>query len=155
VVLLGGDGDDTLDAATVTGPAALSGGAGNDILHGGNGRNVLLGGAGADELHGGGDDDVLVGGATNHEANLAALLSIMAEWSRTDVDYPTRLGHLDGSPAGGLNGPSLLNTQTVTDDDASDSLFGDAGRDWFFALTSGANADVVNDLEDGEIVTPL
>jgi PKD repeat protein len=154
VVLLGGDGDDTLDAATVTGSTVLSGGAGNDILLGGSGRNVLLGGTGADELHGGGDEDLLVGGATSHDANLPALLSLLAEWARTDADYETRLGHLDGSVAGGLNGTSLLNAQTVTDDGASDNLFGHAGRDWFFA-SSGANADVLNDWEDGEIVTPM
>jgi hypothetical protein len=152
VVLFGGDGDDTLDAGAVTGPTVLSGGAGNDILGGGSGRNVLLGGAGADELHGGGDDDLLVGAASSHDANLAALLSIMAEWGRADADYATRVGHLDGSLAGGLNGTSLLNPQTVTDDDASDSLFGDDGVDWFFAL---ASSDVVNDLEEGEIVTAL
>jgi Ca2+-binding RTX toxin-like protein len=155
VVLFGGDGDDTLDASAVTGPAVLSGGAGNDILYGGNGRNVLLGGTGADELHGGGDDDLIVGGATSHDANLAALCNIMAEWGRTDAAFETRLGHLDGSLAGGLNGASLLNVQTVTDDNAIDSLFGNAGRNWFFAATNGASADVLYDLKDGDAVTQL
>jgi hypothetical protein len=155
VVLLGGDGDDTLDASTVSGPTVLSGGAGNDILYGGTGRNVLLGGTGADVLHGGGDDDLLVGGATNHDADPAFLFDLLAEWRRGDADYETRLGHLDGSLTGGLNGASLLNGQTVTDDAAIDSLFGNGGRDWFFAATNGANADLVNDLEAGEVVTPL
>lgn len=155
VVLLGGDGDDTLDAGTVTGPTVLSGGAGNDILIGGSGRNLLFGGTGADELHGGSDEDLLVGAATSHDTNLPALLSLLAEWARTDTDYETRLGHLDGSLAGGFNGTLLLNAQAVTDDDASDNLFGHGGRDWFFAASNGANADVLNDWGDGEIVTSI
>src|SRR5262249_33591238 len=133
----------------------LSGGVGNDILVGGSGRNILLGGTGADELHGGGDEDLLVGGATAHDANLPALLSLLAEWSRTDADYETRLGHLDGGLAGGLNGTSLLNAQTVTDDGATDGLFGHVGRDRFFAASHGAHAGGLHDGEDGEIVTPV
>lgn len=155
VILLGGNGDDTLDASTVTGPAVLSGEAGNDVLWGGSGRNVLLGGIGADELHGGADEDLLVGAATSHDADLPALLALLAEWSRTDADYETRLGHLDGSLAGGLNGTTLLDAQSLTSDDASDHLFGQSGRDWFFAAPDGATADVLNDWEDGEVVTPI
>jgi Ca2+-binding RTX toxin-like protein len=39
----------------------LDGEAGNDVLHGGGGYNVLLRGAGADRLHSGG---LLIGGTT-------------------------------------------------------------------------------------------
>jgi hypothetical protein len=155
VVLFGGDGDDTLDAAGASAAAVLSSGAGNDVLLGGSGRNILLGGSGADSLQGGGDDDLLVGGASGGDDDLAFLLAIEAEWSRTDADYATRIGHLDGTLAGGLNADIVLNGQTVLDDDAVDTLLGLADQDWFFAANSGANPDALSDLEDGEQVTEL
>lgn len=102
-----------------------------------------------------GGDDLLVGGATSHDNDLIFLLALQAEWGRSDADYATRTGHLDGSLPGGLNGTALLNAQTVTDDGSVDSLFGDAGQDWFFAASGGANPDVVNDLEGGEQITLL
>jgi PKD repeat protein len=155
VVMFGGTGDDTLDARGASGPAVLSGGAGNDVLWGGGGRNLLFGGAGADVLHGGSGDDLLVGGVSTFDANLAALLALQAEWGRTDADYLTRISHLNGTAAGGLNGAYTLDAQSVFDDGAADSLSGDAGQDWFLAASGGTNPDLVNDLEPGELVTPL
>ncbi len=46
-IMYGGSGDDTLDASQATGNIVLSGGSGNDVLHG-NGQSVLQGGSGAD-----------------------------------------------------------------------------------------------------------
>ena len=68
-------GDDVLDAGSLTAPAgvAADGGAGNDVLIGGDGDDNLLGGAGddvliggdgTDLLDGGPGDDVLIGGET-------------------------------------------------------------------------------------------
>jgi chitinase len=155
VMLFGGDGDDTLDARGASGPVVLSGGAGNDTLWGGSGRNLLFGGSGSDVLHGGNADDLLIGGASTYDANVAALLALQAEWNRTDADYLTRSSDLNGTSGGGLNGTYVLNGLTVVDDAAVDSLFGNAGQDWFFAASSGANPDQVNDLEAGEQVTLL
>jgi hypothetical protein len=61
----GGNDLVTFDAS-VTKPAALHGGAGDDRLVGGSGDDRLYGGDGADLLHGGAGDDVLValGGGT-------------------------------------------------------------------------------------------
>src|SRR5262249_38771099 len=53
VALYGGDGDDVIDARPATDFVLLHGGAGNDVLWGGSGRNTLVGGLGADILHGG------------------------------------------------------------------------------------------------------
>jgi Ca2+-binding RTX toxin-like protein len=153
--LLGGDGNDVLDASASAAQAVLVGGAGDDVLLGGSGRDLLLGGAGADTLHGGGGDDLLIGGTTVHDGNLAALAALAAEWGRTDADYVTRIAHLNGTQAGGLNGPYLLNTQTVADDGAADDLYGELGQDWFFVAVGGANPDRLNDLEAGEIYTTL
>jgi Ca2+-binding RTX toxin-like protein len=131
------------------------GGAGADALTGGSGRDLLIGGLGTDTLRGGGGDDILIGGYTNYDANVTALLAVMKEWGRTDADYNTRVKHLSGSLSGGLNGSYFLKATTVYDDTAIDSLFGEAGSDWFFARKSGTKKDMLNDLSTGETVTDI
>jgi FG-GAP-like repeat/RTX calcium-binding nonapeptide repeat (4 copies) len=158
--LFGGDGNDTLDASGSTANNVLAGGAGIDSLTGGSGRDLLIGGLGADTLRGGGGDDILIGGYTDYDANLTALCSIMKEWGRTDADYSTRVKHLSGSLSGGLNGSYFLTgttVHTVYDDTAADSLWGEAGLDWFFTKKPppGKTKDKVNDLSTGEVVTTL
>jgi urease beta subunit len=155
VVLFGGGGDDTLDASGTSGPAILSGGDGNDLLIGGGGTGLLLGGAGADSISGGAGGDLLIGGASSHDADLAFLLAIEAEWSRQDADYATRIGHLDGSLAGSLSGTSLVTDGSVIDDQAVDVLLGGPGQDWFLASSGGSNPDVVQDVESEEQVTEV
>src|SRR5207249_2576928 len=101
-LLFGGDGNDTLDTGGSTANNVLVGGAGADVLTGGNGRDLLIGGSGADTLRGGGGDDILIGGYTDYDANLTALCAIMNEWGRTAADYNTRVKNLTdgtGSPA--------------------------------------------------------
>jgi uncharacterized protein (TIGR03118 family) len=124
----------------------LDGGAGHDLLVGGRGSNILLGGTGADALFGSvsrdiliggegndllvgnGADDLLIGGSTAHDANPAALLQILAEWTSGD-DYATRVSKLR-TGAGGL---PILDATTVIDDGSLDILLGGLGLDWFFA----------------------
>lgn len=84
----------------------------------------------------------------------------MKEWTRTDANYSTRVKHLNGSLSGGQNGSYFLTAKTVHtvyDDAAIDSLFGEAGLDWFFARKSGSTSkkDKVNDLSTGEVVTAI
>jgi hypothetical protein len=156
--LFGGDGNDTLNTQGSSANNVLEGGAGNDTLQAGGGRDLLVGGTGADVLHGGGGDDILIGGTTDHDGNLAALNAVMAEWGRTDADYTTRVNHLNGTRGGGLNGGVLLTANTggtVHDDAAIDTLFGEGGSEWFFALQSGTNKDVIKDQATGEVVTTL
>ncbi len=164
-LLFGGDGNDTVDASGSSANNVLVGGAGTDALTGGSGRDLLIGGPGADTVRGGGGDDILIGGYTDYDANVQALLAIMKEWGRTDATYTTRVNHLNGSLSGGLNvvgttrilltASTVHATGTVTDDKAVDSLYGDAGTDWFFARKKGANKDKVNDLGTGEVVTEI
>jgi Ca2+-binding RTX toxin-like protein len=153
--LFGDDGNDTIDASGSSANNVLEGGAGNDMLRGGSGRDLLIGGLGADLLVGAGGDDILIGGTTDFDSNLTALNAVMAEWGRTDADYATRVKHLSGTLSGGLNGATLLTASTVHDDAAIDTLYGEGGSDWFFALLSGTNKDTVKDQTLGEIITSL
>jgi hypothetical protein len=86
---------------------------------------------------------------------VTALAFLMAEWSRTDVDYATRVGHLNGSLSGGLNGSYFLNGTTVFDDGTIDALYGSGGLDWYFAHLSGKYADVLNGRAAEEVVTKI
>jgi fibronectin-binding autotransporter adhesin len=153
--LFGGDGNDTLNASGSSPNNVLEGGAGNDTLQAGSGRDLLIGGTGADGLHGAAGGDILIGGTTDYDSNLTALNAIMAEWGRPDADYVTRVKHLSGTLGGGLNGGLLLTASTVHDDAAGDTLFGGSETDWFFALLSGTNKDVVKNQATGEVVTGL
>jgi hypothetical protein len=62
---------------------------------------------------------------------------------------------LNGTLPGGLNGAFFLTAATVHDDGATDQLYGNGGNDWFFALTTGANADRLRDAVNGEVITHL
>jgi autotransporter-associated beta strand protein len=166
IIIFGQAGDDDIQLAnSVPNDAWLYGGAGNDVLKGGGGNNVLfggdgddtlmgsagrnlvIGGNGADTLKGLSSGDILIGGSTAWDANEAALLAIMAEWT-SPADYVTRVSHLRGTLAGGANGGYLLNSSTVVDDNAADTLWGGGGMDWFFA----GLGDEIKDQHAGELI---
>jgi PKD repeat protein len=151
LVVLGGAGNDRLDARSAAGPVVLAGGDGDDALTGGSGRDVLIGGAGADELDGGAGQDVALGDGTAFEADAAALRRVSLEWARPDAGYATRRDRLLGYIRGGMNGPYLLSGGWLTADWATDVLTGGAGRDWF--LSPWAPSDVVQDAAADETVT--
>ncbi len=140
-ILNGGAGNDTLSGGS--GNNILLGGPGDDDLRGSVNRDILIGGEGSDRLRGGSDDDLLIGGTTVYDNNIAALLQILAEWASAD-SYATRITNLR-SGAGGL--PKLDST-TVSDDGAVDTLRGNQGLDWFFV---GPN-DVLPDIQPTEQV---
>ncbi len=149
--LIGGPGNDTVTGGG--GDDVLIGGVQNDRLFGQSGRELLIGGAGTDSLDGGADDDILLPGTsafTNPAIADAALASIMAEWTRTDADYTTRVNHLRSG--GGLNGTSVLNATTVIDDSSVDALLGGLGSDWFFAHLVGGTKDTLTDRLAAEFV---
>ena len=66
VNVLGQGGDDriTIDS-TMTAPAFVDGGSGNDSILGGSGNDTLVGGSGRDTLRGGAGDDRLDGSDDN------------------------------------------------------------------------------------------
>jgi Ca2+-binding RTX toxin-like protein len=150
VVLFGGAGNDVIDASalnvtaeiyggtgddTITGGSAadiLVGGDGNDVLAGNGGRDLLIGGRGADRVDGDADEDIVVGGYTLHDADVVALRAISTEWTSSRL-YAERVSNIRGPVTTGLNAGSFLRADVTTfDDNAVDTLFGDAGRDWFF-----------------------
>jgi uncharacterized delta-60 repeat protein len=126
-VLLGGDGNDDIFGGS--GYDVLVGGNGNDILDGGTGRDLIIGSQDEDTLKGGNDDDILIGGFTSHDNNVAALDAIMAIWG-SSANFSSRVATLTG--LGGL----LQAGVTVFDDDADDTIMGNAGRDLVFGDTN-------------------
>ncbi len=150
----GGDGNDLLSTAGSLANNILLGSLGNDTLTGGLGRDLLIGGAGADLLNGMAGDDRLIAGNTAYDTNLPALGAVMAEWSRTDASYLTRISHLTGGLGGGQNGAFLLRPGTVFDDGARNVLTGAGGSNWFFAHGTGSGPlDVVTDLGPAQLVS--
>jgi autotransporter-associated beta strand protein len=131
-ILLGGDGDDTLTVFGSDVGNILLGGDGDDVLLmiGGSSRDLLIGGRGHDLLVSDGGEDLLIGGSTRHDDHIAALDAILAEWGRTDLNRRERQEHLRGGEPGGLNGPYLLDDDSLIDDGAFDLLIGNRKRDW-------------------------
>jgi PKD repeat protein len=147
--VFGGDGSDSLDARGSGAKNVIVGGAGNDTIWGGTGRDILIGGLGADILRGGAGDDLLIGNGTAHDANVAALAALIAEWGRTDASYSVRASHLLAD-SGGLNAGYVFDSSTILTDGAIDQLYGEGDMDLFLTgFTSPA--DAANDLSGGEM----
>jgi len=177
IEIIVGDGNDiVLLAGNLGQPALIHGGRGNDLLKGGKGSNIIVGGEGSDTIlgHSGDDiligglgrdclvgnsgDDILIGGTTAFDANNAALLMIMDEWT-SHHSRPDRIKNLRGTDHDRfddrLNADYYLvadgDTPTVFDDTDRDRLTGASGWDWFFAnLIEGEKdgpKDKVNDLK--------
>ena len=148
--LNGGAGNDRLKGGA--GNDILLGGAGDDLLVGGSGRDLLIGGFGADRLVGNSDDDILIAGWTDHDANDAALCSIMDEWTSTR-SYAKRTANLVNTHLK-ADGPGA----TVHDDGAHDVLTGSAGQDLFFAQLdgdAGTVKDKITDLSASEFANDI
>lgn len=148
-ILIGDSSANVLTAGQ--GNSVLVGNGGNDTLIAGSGRDILIGGSGTSSLTGGAGQDILIGGATSYDNNVAALVSLMAEWSRTDISLAARISHLNGTTTGGRNGTDVLNATTIAANSAADHLTGGSGLDWFLA---NAN-DVVTGRKAGDTVTNL
>jgi len=125
VILFGGNGNDRLTGSQFN--DILIGGDGNDRLYGDRGDDVIVGGAGRDDLHGRFGNDLLIGGGLTYENDIAAMQSISAEWTRTDLGLSDRLNHL--MTGGGLNGTNVIDSTTLIDDHVRDMMHGGAGSD--------------------------
>ena len=77
-----------------------------------------------------------------------ALASLMAEWTRLDADYLTRVDHLLHGT--GLNAPYRLDTGTVLEDGVPDLVWGEGGRDVFLVSADDATPDWVATGVDAE-----
>lgn len=142
--VVGTSKNDTLKGNTLAN--MLLGGAGTDALQGFGGRDLLVGGEGADSLLGGDDDDLLISGtfAYFNEATLAlnrpALDAILAEWTRTDATYETRIASLRAGV--GPSGEYAVSDLTIFSDAFVDSLLGEAGLDWFWRTPGDTTTDL-------------
>ena len=121
VVYLGGD-DDEAEVDTKK-PAFIDGGAGDDELEGGDGRDFLIGGLGSDDIEAGGGQDLLISGS--FEGAISDLSFIQSVWAGPG-SYLDRVAALTG--AGGL----LHQSADLLPDDAEDDLEGDDALDLFF-----------------------
>ncbi|MFM9964815.1 MAG: calcium-binding protein, partial [Planctomycetaceae bacterium] len=149
VTLQGGNGHDTLLGGT--GNDVLLGGSGDDSIVGNAGRDLLIGGTGTDSLEGGAGDDLLISGTTSHDSDDAALIRIMAEWTRAST-FAQRTSRLING--GGKNEQTKLNNSTVQNDSgAADVLTGGSETDWFFESSN----DIVVNFNAGllELKTPI
>lgn len=115
--IFGEGGADTLKGGAAT--DIILGGSGIDTIVGGLGRDLLIGGDGADSLSGQEDDDIVIGGNTTHDNDTAALQAIAGTWASAG-SFTSRVTALAAS----------LNSNTVLNDNAKDSIFGNGGRDW-------------------------
>lgn len=68
-VLIGGSGNDRIEASQFSGAVTLDGGAGDDTLRGGSSNDELLGGFGNDSIQAGAGNDILDGGEGNDQLN--------------------------------------------------------------------------------------
>ena len=151
VIVYGGAGSNTLTIAPRIGNGVIffsggtrtvaTGGAGNDILVGGNGSNtlgggggmnLLIGGPGKATLHGSAAGDVLVGGATEYDAgtlsDIYSLETLLSTWTTAGA-YATRVTALAAVDAasGATLGPSAVALN------AADHLTGKKNHDLLLA----------------------
>ncbi len=112
------------------GDNALIGGGGNDNITAGNGHNLLFGGLGGDTITGGAGESIFFSGTTTFDNNLTQIDNLLSYWSRTDLDYSTRVAALK---AGSVSGAPKLSSTTVKNDTAVNTLNGGSGLEWFFA----------------------
>jgi uncharacterized repeat protein (TIGR01451 family) len=152
-IVFGASGDDKLIAGA--GNSVLSGGDGRDHLIAGTGRNILIGGKHSNTLDGTKGENLLIGASTSHDTHQVALELLLAEWSRSDAGYSTRIDHLRGTLPGVLNDVYKLTPDSAVDNGSVDSLMGGLGEDWFFAHTTGGNADHISALQPGELVDAI
>jgi Ca2+-binding RTX toxin-like protein len=160
-VIRAGSGNDIVYGGY--GTNLLYAGRGNDVLvgrgtlnflYGGLGRDLLIGGPGKSFLYGGGGDDLMVAGTTSFDTNDAALTAILGEWS-SNSSFATRMGQLDGTIAGGVNGAFLLTPATVQSNDERNYLFAGLGQNWFFARLGNLLRDDVLVKKPGDAVTGI
>ncbi len=143
LTLDGGAGNDLLRGGL--GDDILIGGDGNDQLFGSFGNNILIGGNGKDLIAGSFGDDLILTGSTSLSDNPEALQALMAEWSLA-TSYQSRVDNLLGNTTGGANGDFTLTPETVTNDNSADLVIGGFGQDLF--LAGSAQDRVVGRLRD-------
>lgn len=135
IMIVGGFGNDSINASSATIGVTLDGGDGNDTLKGGSGNDLLLGGGDNDLLTGGTGNDELDGGEGNDRlleianANLtltnATLIGV-----GTDVLFQVESAQLTGgSSANKLDASRFTGSATLFGLGGDDTLIGGSAND--------------------------
>jgi len=119
----------------------LIGGAGNDVLIGDGGVNVLTGGAGNDLLSGAGGSDTLIGGAGDDLLDGGSGADT-ASYAGLTAGVSVDLTLAGAQNTGGAGFDTLVSIENVTGGNGADVLIGDAG-------TNVLNGGVGNDSLSG------
>lgn len=128
VVFHGGNGADRF-TQLANFPVWANGGGGNDTLTGGSRSDRLMGGPGLDTLVGNGGNDMLLGGAD-------------ADTLRGGSGRDTLNG---GNGADNLYGGADDDTLIALDEQVTDNLWGESGRDIFWRDKNSPNTDRIRD----------
>ncbi|HEX3152259.1 MAG TPA: calcium-binding protein [Gemmataceae bacterium] len=136
--LLGGAGDNLMDASNFSGLVTLNGGAGNDTVDGGSADDILTGGLGNDLISGGPGVDTLVEtGASSYRLTDALMVG-----QGTDTLSGIEHAQLTGNASNNTIDATKFTKGSVTLNGAAgddiliggtgdDSLIGDVGNDTF------------------------
>jgi Ca2+-binding RTX toxin-like protein len=150
----GGAGDDVLVGGA--GRDSLFGDDGNDYLVGGAGNDLLLGGAGDDRLLGGNVRDLLIGGRgadrLNGQQDDDIVIGGSTVHDHNDAALAAILFELSSGRSLGVRTNRLasqMNARTVIDDGERDELRDDIGQDWFLDFVQN-DADFGFDRRQGD-----
>jgi len=137
--LVGGIGNNTLDASAFSGSVTLEGGAGNDSLIGGASDDVLTGGEGNDTLTGGAGANTAFEFGDVHFALTNTQLTGLGTDSLTNIQR----AHLSAGPGGRTLDASAftLGPVTLVGGAGNDTLIGTAADD---ELSGGLGNDSIN-----------
>lgn len=157
-ILIGGTGNNTINASTFTGPVTMDGGTGNDSLVGGLGNDLFTSGLGNDTINGGaGTNEVresadmnfvltptlLTGVGTDRLTNIsAAKLVGGAKGNLIDASTFTGSVTLDGGAGNDTLRGGSANDQ-LTGGSGNDSISGAGGSD-LIAESANANLTLTN-----------
>ncbi len=130
--MFGDAGADRIDGGA--GADLLTGGDGSDTLYGRDGNDVLIGGQSADQLFGGNGSDLVLG---DDISDTMAIDDIYSMWM------------LQGLAAKNDIMSTYIDGGSVDEDGSSDTLYGDAGNDWFIAY----GFDKIKDFKSGDAKT--
>jgi Ca2+-binding RTX toxin-like protein len=129
-LLHGGDGNDEIIGGM--GSNLVFGDGGNDKLTAGVRSDLLVGGDGSDSLFDAPGNDVLLGGRLSYQLTGDFLRQMLQQWSASATQN-TRF------------------KQSVTDDNAVDTLFDTFGDDWYLLNHGDFRTDLVT--MDHDVVT--
>ncbi|HUB23845.1 MAG TPA: FG-GAP-like repeat-containing protein, partial [Tepidisphaeraceae bacterium] len=160
IKLIGGAGDNVLTVdSSVTQPATLRGGAGDDSLTGGGGDNVLIGNGGNDTLIGGGGTSLLIPAQRGVFSDQSSGNdSLVGGGGLTIADFSGRTDPLllsnDGQPDSG----DAAEGEQITIATSINAIFGGAGNDTIVGtapnmlLSGGAGADSIVAAQAGDVI---